>query len=255
MFVLASYPRSGNTFFRNVLYFVYGIESTPYHQRRDRELIEDYEKYPVVKTHMLPEKLPLHLQEVPSVYIVRDARDSLISIAHRRQNFKRKEATFFVYLFEAIVAQGGSFFGGWSENVKQWSQHSSVIIRFEDLIQQPIKEVEKIRSVFDLPSPQIEKLPTFEFLKNGKGKYPEEKEETQIEKKIAAQQFFRKGKIGSWQNEFPALLYILFINYHGDTLEKMGYDLFPKGYRKYKIFKNEFSKKIVLWWVRTLITL
>lgn len=54
---LASFPRSGNTFFRVVLHEVYGIESSSFHLESRYPLDPGYDKYPVVKTHLLPGQL------------------------------------------------------------------------------------------------------------------------------------------------------------------------------------------------------
>ena len=50
MIWLASFPRSGNTFFRNVLFDVYGIESGIFKPKSTKQAPKHYQ---VVKTHML----------------------------------------------------------------------------------------------------------------------------------------------------------------------------------------------------------
>ncbi|MEM8584903.1 MAG: sulfotransferase domain-containing protein, partial [Bacteroidota bacterium] len=167
MIWLASFPRSGNTFFRNVLYEVYGLSSSTYHKDPQRVHDPDFASAPVVKTHLLPAQLPESLQDKPSVYIVRDGRDSLVSIAHHRKDIVAPGTDFYNNVIEATLAQGRSFFGGWSENVNQWTAKADVIIRFEDLIRDPIREVEKLRTIIDLPEPDLRKLPNFETLKFG----------------------------------------------------------------------------------------
>ncbi len=218
-------------------------------------MIEDYVTYPIIKTHMLPSRLPKHLQNVPSVCLIRDARDSLISITHQRKRFNRTEGSFHKFLLQAILAQDGTFFGGWATNINQWSTKSSIIIYFEDLIKNPIEEIEKLRSLIDLPIPEIERLPTFETLKSGKCKYPSGNNKTNEQRIKNAKSFFRKGKIGGWKEEFTFLAYILFINLHGDTMEKMNYDLYPEGFEKYRKYKNPFMKMILPRFVQFLMIL
>ncbi|PHI20302.1 hypothetical protein CEQ90_08945 [Lewinellaceae bacterium SD302] len=218
MIWLASFPRSGNTFFRNVLYEVYGIESSTYHQDPQRELDENFASYRVVKTHELPSKLPEQYREMPAVYLVRDGRDSLVSIAHHRKDIVAPGTDFYNNLLEAILAQGGSFFGGWSENVRAWTNKAAVVIRFEDLIEDPIREVEKLRAIIDLPQPNPEKLPTFKQLKFGQPQYGAGKKAKGNQTK-----HFRRGKAGGWRDELSPELEKLLWSIHGPTLLQHGY--------------------------------
>ena len=84
MIWLASFPRSGNTFFRNILFEVYGLPSADYHPHKKPI---DFTAFPVIKTHILPKHLPTHFQQKKSVYLVRDGRDALVSMAHSRSDF------------------------------------------------------------------------------------------------------------------------------------------------------------------------
>ncbi len=226
MIWLASFPRSGNTFFRNVLYEVYGLESSTFHQEQGYFLDSNYSSYPIVKTHLLPNQLIPNDPTIPKVYIIRDGRDALVSLAHHRKDIVEPGTDFEVNLLEAILAADGSYFGGWSENVKQWSQVADIVIRYEDLIQDPIKEVEKLRKIIDLPQPKIEKLPTFESLKFGNPQYgsginlkvrPDNPEQL-------ASKNFRKGKQGGWKQEMPQSYQDLFYELHGEVLKAMGYE-------------------------------
>ena len=221
MIWLASFPRSGNTFFRNVLYEVYGIESSTYHQDPTRDLDSNFSSYPVVKTHSLPKRLPAELRDAKSVYIIRDGRDSLVSMAHHRKDIVAPGSDYYVNLLLATLALNESYFGGWSRNVQDWTQKADIIIRFEDLIQDPIKEIEKLRAIIDLPAPNLDKLPTFEQLKFGRPRYGGGRRKKFLPSRV--QKHFRRGKIGSWQDEMPAEIEQLFYKIHGSTLAQYGY--------------------------------
>ena len=219
MIWLASFPRSGNTFFRNVLYEVYGLASSTFHQDPNREVDEKFRSYPVVKTHLLPHQLPD--QEAKSVYIIRDGRDSLVSIAHHRKDIVEPGTDFQNNLLEAILSPGGSNFGGWRRNVEEWIQKADVVIHFEELIADPIGQIERLRAIMDLPQPNLEKLPTFEKLKFGSPKYGAGKpSQSHLE---LAKRHFRKGKVGSWKKEMPANLEKLFWNTSGKLMHSLGY--------------------------------
>ncbi len=225
MIWLASFPRSGNTFFRNILFEVYGLESSTFHREDNYPMDENYAAYPFVKTHLLPDQLPEEHRAAPKVYLVRDGRDALVSLAHHRKDIIEPGTDFYTNLLEATLALGGSYFGGWSENVQQWTAEADVVIRYEDLIEDPLREVEKLRKVMDLPDPNRERLPTFEKLKFGQPQYGSGTTFLAREEEVAAlaRKNFRKGKAGSWKEEMPEDLQSLFGELHGSTLQEFGY--------------------------------
>lgn len=221
MIWLASFPRSGNTFFRNVLHEVYGLTSSTYHLDPTRKADPNFASHPIVKTHLLPGQLPKGLQNQPAVYLIRDGRDALVSIAHHRKDIVAPGTDFYNNLLEASLAQNGSFFGGWSENVQRWTAKAAIVIRFEDLISDPIREVEKLRAIIDLPEPNLTKLPTFQSLRNGRPAYGGG-EGINFDPKLN-KKHFRSGKMGSWKTEIPLELQGLLTRIHGDTLQQFSY--------------------------------
>ncbi len=225
MIWLASFPRSGNTFVRNILYEVYGIESSTFHYQTDYPIDPNYEKYEFVKTHELPTLIKPVDESIPAVYIIRDGRDAMVSMAHHRKDIIAPGSDFYQNLKEAIIADRGSFFGGWSTNVKQWIDRADILIRYEDLLNDPIAYVEKFRKIYDLPKPDVDKLPTFNKLKFGIPKYGASKDQTisEDEKLEKSKKFFRRGIKGGWKDEMPDELHDLFWSYHGETMERLGY--------------------------------
>jgi hypothetical protein len=224
MIWLASYPRSGNTFFRTVLYYVYGVESSTFHTDPECRIIADYDKYPVVKTHQLPGELVPADPDIPAVYIVRDGRDCLVSMAHQRKDMVAPDSDYETNLRDVILAPRGTHFGGWSRNVREWLERADIVIRFEDLIADPIGCVERIRPIIDLPEPKVEELPTFEDLRTREFKYEGiRKSAPEEEKEFRREKFYRKGKVGSWREDMPEELHELFWEMHGDGMEALGY--------------------------------
>ena len=225
MIFLSSFPRSGNTFLRNILFEVYGLKSSEFYIDTDHPPDDDFSAYPIVKTHELPSSLQRFDADIPAVYLVRDGRDAVCSLAHHRSDLIAPGSDYQQNLKEAIIANKGSFFGGWSRNAEAWLERADLIIRFEDLIREPIKTVERIRKIYALPNPAIEKLPTFKTLKFGIPKYgPGISPDASDQEKVAQSgKFFRKGKTGGWKEEMPDDLHDLFWSYHGETMEKFGY--------------------------------
>ena len=191
----------------------------------DYHLDSGYIKYPFVKTHLLPEQLEPGALSIPAVYIIRDGRDAMVSLAYHRKNIVAPGSDYYENLKAAIIAEKGTFFGGWSKNVNEWQNRAGIIIRFEDLINDPIGEIERLRKIAPLPEPDKEKLPNFQDLKFGTPEYGCGKDRGYSNQKMQelSKKSFRKGKVGNWKDEMPPELQDLFWSYHGDTMEAVGY--------------------------------
>ena len=222
MIWLASFPRSGNTFFRNILFEVYGIKSIEFHTNKSKELDPDWSKYTFVKTHLLPSQLPESTKIFRSVYLIRDGRDATISLAHHRKNIKKIERSFYQNIIEITFGIGNMYRCSWGKHVKEWESVADVIIKFEDLIVDPIGEMEKLRKIIDLPSPNHDKVPTFESQKAGFVKYGADKlkSKNEIVRSKSFDSFFRAGKIGGYKKEMPLILLLLFSAVNFFTLRK-----------------------------------
>lgn len=227
MIWIASFPRSGNTYVRNILYEVYGLSSGEYHREEDHPLEKNYFEYPFVKTHLLPHQLEPSDPSIKSAYLVRDGRDALVSIAHQRTDIVAPGSDFYENLKAAIFAEKDTFFGGWSHNVAAWLDRADLVIRYEDLLLDPIRVIERIRKIVELPEPDPSKIPSFEKLKDGKAAYGARKSwgYSEDESKKLADKAFRKGISGNWKTEMPEELHELFWSYHGNTMEQLGYTM------------------------------
>ncbi len=224
MIWISSFPRSGNTFFRNILFEVYGKESSSFYEGKGEP--ENYRDYSFVKTHHRPEHLlPEDLEQSEAVYLVRDGRDALVSMAYQQIEIYNSERPFRDIFIEATLAAEGSYFGGWSPNVEEWLQRAKLVIRFEDLIEAPIDQAERLRLLTDLPHADPEKLPSFQDLKFGKPKYGRGKRRahTEEEELEIVRKSFRKGKAFGWKEELDQDLQNLFWTYHRTTMERLGY--------------------------------
>ncbi len=222
MIWLASFPRSGNTFTRNILNDVYGLASSEFHLQTEYGVEEDYDTFPVVKTHLLPDQVVPNDPNIPVVYLMRDGRDSTVSMAHHTADIVKPGTDFMQNMIETIIAAEGSHFGGWSVNVLQWIRRADVVIRYEDLVRDPIGQVEKFRKILKMPKGNPENLPTFKKLKASKNPYGVRvSAKTQISG--VANKFFRKGKSGAWKEEMPDDMHELFWSQHGEVMDLVGY--------------------------------
>lgn len=219
---IASYPRSGNTFFRHALKRVFGLDTFEKYSWGANHASLEMEGYSelgelslaelskadqnyFIKTHDLPD------DDNPAIYLVRDGRDALISHTHFTLEHDRKVANPSPDLFRdtlhALIETDSSF-GGWSGNVRAWAARSAptAIVKFEDLISDPQASVcEAMAHIgFQPPENRLEPL-TFGELNRT---YP---------------QFFRRGKVGAWRDEMPRDLHALFWRRHGQTMRQFGY--------------------------------
>ena len=99
-------------------------------------------------------------------------------------------------------------FGDWSMNVTAWHERDgrTAVVRFEDLIRDPIGQVATALAELDLPLEETkEAMPSFKSLQT---RWPG---------------FFRRGRIGSWRNEMPEDIHEQFWQRHGNAMRVLGY--------------------------------
>jgi hypothetical protein len=217
---IVSFPRSGNTFFRNILFHVYGINSL-----EDETIIDSKSnKHVYVKTHELPFQLTNYNRKKDKVvYLVRDGRDSVCSLAYKRKIMIDPDSDLNHNFHEAIQAERGSFFGGWGINILFWLKENPIIIRFEDLIENPRKIFEEnLERQLNLPKANWSELPTFNKQKSGLTHFGNIKMENV---KDFPNLFFRKGQIGNWKDEMNVDYQKMFNEKYSSYLHAFGYDI------------------------------
>lgn len=222
---VASYPRSGNSFFRLALHRLYGHRSVREQTRgveppgggelacdlwttlTDLELAADDGLY-FVRTHDMP-----HESSCPAIYLVRDGRDSLVSYAWfslvRHQGLRPEEVTPELYrqALHGVMHDTQGAYGGWSRNVLAWSRRPhTCVLKFEELIAAPERCIARVMEALVLPGePLGGHAPSF------------------AELQAARPHHFRRGAVGSWRDEFPADLLDEFWRLHGAGMEAAGY--------------------------------
>jgi len=231
---IASYPRSGNTFFRMFLHHYFDVNTYSIYNDKLFDNINvseviGHKKLPgnikdlqksnqiyFVKTHNFPSDLS------PAFYIVRDGRDSLVSYAkyllsyEKNISIKQKIKSIlnntlsFEDTLKKLIIED-KIFGGWKNNVLSWFERErsiTKIIKYENLIENPefvIKDALRYLNI-NLDFTNLPNFPSFEELNK---KWPD---------------FFRKGKVGSWTEEMNDDLHNLFWEYHGPAMNILGYE-------------------------------
>ena len=151
---LASYPRSGNTFLRTVLWHCFGLRSASVYPNDlgGKQELANYVGHiehgpnqpirfqmgglPLLKTHELPS------DGHPAIYVVRDARAASVSLWH----FYKKKIP-----LQSIIA-GQQRFGTWTHHVaawKPWERPHTLLIKYEDMIDDLPLVLSKVGSFLD----------------------------------------------------------------------------------------------------------
>jgi hypothetical protein len=213
---VASYPRSGNTWFNIVLARLSDVPradlyDVPPHARREFvSALGSVRTLHALKTHDLPAG-----DTFPAIYVVRDGRDALVSHAHFMLFTRYKVPVgadpprFTRLLRRLITGQLRGGFGSWSDHVRRWTAHvgPAAVVRYEELIRDPVRVVRAAWQAAsgDALRPQDVSLPTFDELH------------------AREPWFYRKGREGAWRDEMSDELHALFWHHHGPAMHALGY--------------------------------
>ena len=136
---LASYPRSGNTFVRTILFNCFGIKSGSIYPRDlgGEKILEKFVGHiehnpnktitfqkgsiPIIKTHKL------NKDNNRAIYVVRDGRAASISLWH----FYSKKIS------KKDIILGNSMFGKWKDHLISWDplkRKNTLFIKYEDIV-------------------------------------------------------------------------------------------------------------------------
>lgn len=211
---LASYPRSGNSYFRATSGQLFGVKSFSIYPEENAHLstLEVHasaktKNSVLVKTHELPK------DQHRAIYLVRDGRDSVISYAHWALSRKSEKESIdpksrqFQNQLRAIIATSG-YFGGWSTHVFAWHKRPNrYIVRFEDLVANPVEVVSRALEFANLPFQVDPKIHPIEF-KSLRAKNPV---------------LYRKGVVGNWKTDMSPEIQELFWRKCGSAMKLLGY--------------------------------
>lgn len=151
---LASYPRSGNSLLRTVLWQCFGLRSASVYPNDlggnteleryvghiehgpDRRIHFPENSLPLVKTHEHP------TDKNPSIYIVRDGRAASVSL----WQFYHEKLP-----LEAVIA-GQHRFGTWSNHVaawRPWERPNTLLVKYEEIISNLPRILEEISAFLE----------------------------------------------------------------------------------------------------------
>ncbi len=198
---LASWPRSGNTLLRMVLFHLLGLKSASLYGADERvsgAFVDDDSR--LVKTHDLPS------DDGPAIYVVRDGREACVSYYHfLTDDNPAEKATH----GSTIRGSTEHRFCNWSQHLRAWRpkvRPHTLLLTYEMLVDDPSGCSGIIGEFLGVqPLQRLARLPSFESLH------------------AAAPRFFRSGTNDTWTTELTPDALELFWRLHGDMMLEYGY--------------------------------
>lgn len=226
---IASYPRSGNTLVRSILWNCFGLRSNSRYVEGDtllssREIsnmvgsvladtIHDVKDL-IAKQGILPHKthdISASEQDMPAIYIIRDGREVVCSYL----DYEQRRVKDGVVTMEEVI-RGHVEFGSWSDHIIAWhpfDRPNTLFLRYEELISSerhgllPTRFETCIKRIGDFIGiePLKTAIPSF-------GAY-----------RSALPGFFRSGTNQTWRDLLTGRDLQLFYELHGDMMAAWGY--------------------------------
>lgn len=235
---LASYPRSGNTWMRFLLYELLTGKPTDYaavrraipyvgYHRNAAALLEDGGR--VIKTH---EVFRNAYRGKRAVYIVRDARDVAISehkFRTRNGAYSKDFDSFTDEFLEGRVQR----FGSWSEHVTSWLDSDLAaggrlhVVRFEELRSNTADVVQKVLEFLAVERSRrdIEAVVEANSVENMRRKEDASTMKKRISKATPPDsRFVNKGAVGGWRGVLSEEQSRRIASSAGPVLERVGYE-------------------------------
>lgn len=230
--IVAGYPKSGNTWMQTLVSgLVFGVNTNYLPPTLANELVVDvhtrnfYKRFnneAYFKSHNVPQK---NYKNV--IYIVRDGRDAMVSYFAMNTKLGMN-----VSMDEMIIDGKGIFPCKWHEHVRSWVDNpfnaNMIIIKYEDLIRNPIDEMNKICDFIGVirSSDEINQViagSSFEKAVEKASKF--NRLGHMSWDRGNAIDFYRKGKIGSYKDDMKIELLEYFNKESINELNLLDYKL------------------------------
>jgi len=228
---VASYPRSGNTWLRFMLYELLAGQSSSF--RNVDQLLPDVGKqgqaspvFPqggrLIKTHE-----PYRAEYKKAIYLVRDARDVALS------EFAYQKALGFIPDdFERHVKRflGGKVnpFGSWVAHVESWMRAKEekraniLLLRYDEMRRAPEDSLAGVMEFLGLP---VQRELIQRVVANNSVEKMRAKEKITPVKASVRGRFVGDGAVGGWNQRFTPAQVQLFQRYAGAILDQLGYSV------------------------------
>ncbi len=223
---IIGFPKSGHTWLQYVCAGLqFGIDAQYMNDKLAQEFCPDvyykkfykrYDKFTFFKSHDLPKKYHRRV-----IYVVRDGRDAMVSYWHMNRNLGIKTE-----LSDMIKKDKYVFPAPWHAHIQAWLanpfQAEILFIRYEDLSENPLREIQKIAQFAGLERDEAQIMRVIEGTKF-ENLQKKEKEHGMDGFKPKTGGFFRQGKSGSYKKEMPVDLQEYFFNKSEAEMRHFGY--------------------------------
>lgn len=226
---VASYPRSGNTWLRFMLYEILVGQSSSFvniHQlvpdigQQDAALPLLAQSGRLIKTHE-----PYRREYRKAIYLVRDARDVALSEFAYQKALGVIPDDFEVYLQRFLRGQVNPF-GSWVEHVNSWMMAKDderaeiLLVRYDKLRRDP---EESLAAMMEFLAVNVERQVIQRAIANNSVEKMRVKEKANPQKASAKGRFIREGAVGGWSEAFTPAQALLFEQSTGTVLQRLGY--------------------------------
>jgi len=116
--------------------------------------------------------------------------------------------------------------GSWSGHLQSWLDDSGLPIfpiRYEDMQRDTVKSFGEVVRFCKIPYDQEQVEKAVEFSGFGELQQQEKEKGFRERSRLAAETFFRKGRVGAWRDELSAELVKRIIDGNGETMRRFGY--------------------------------
>jgi hypothetical protein len=227
---LAGYPKSGNTWFQNLITGIhFGVDPELAPDTLIQELVPDihfkryYRRFKTpmfFKTHNLPRP-----EYKRVIYLVRDGRDVMVSYYHHQMAIMSEKIDFM-----AMVRDGkGLFPGKWHKHVQAWDANpynaEKIIIKYENLKQDPLTVLTQFCDFAQIERDQTFLRHVIDQTEFAKLQAKERDDHMFFANEVwpKNQKFFRRGSVGSYKDEMPPDVLEIFLRDANPMLKEMGY--------------------------------
>ncbi|WP_234416652.1 sulfotransferase domain-containing protein [Ruegeria sp. Alg231-54] len=222
------WPKSGNSWCQFIVAnLYYGVDTSIASDKIVQDLVPDvhrsrfvrrYSEQMIVKSHNLPQP---NFRKV--IHLVRDGRDAMVSYYHFRK------ALGFKGTLNELMDENSDVYSTWWGHAAAWNDNKfnaeKMLLRYEDLLDDAENQIARIADFIGADATatrasEIAAQTTFSVLKDKEKKHGLENKDWPKDK-----QFFRRGKVGSFQDEMSVDDAKRFEDRAGDQLIGFGYAL------------------------------
>ena len=266
---LNSYPKSGNTWMR----FLVGNLMFPKVElnfETIEEIVPDLHKIDsgesVIKKDLQLYKshLPFQKDHKNVIYVVRNPLSVCVSLYFHAKKYKWKSGSkpFEIFVERFLNGKVLKAFGSWQDNVLSWCDNAEnidkfLLLRYEDLLENPKEELKKIATFLDLKRSEedldmviekssFEKMKKLEKVDSGKSKHFKIGRTNEVSDQNIA--FVRSGKADEYLSYFTEKTKNRMLKEFSLAIHKMGYEElfeapFPRDRFSFKMELRSLIKK------------